>query len=162
MSSFHVFLPKIVFVTLLLSCSPLVAQDGDDEEVIVISELSRAEVEEQLEAVEDDLFRQFNAYNTGQGNEILNIECRRETPTGTHFPVRVCEPVFLSRARQENNRKFAADLETRFTQQQLESVVADQTAAMNAAYAQLIEEDAIFAEVVGILAALRARLAELQ
>lgn len=156
-------LRKSLLLGLLVTANTALAQDNTViEEVIVIGQLSRSAVEEQIIAVEEDLYQQFNASNARNGISELNIECRRERPTGTHFPQRLCEPVFLTKARLQNNRDFAADLATRMTPEQLQAQVADKFAEMNAAYSKLIQEDEIFAEVVGILAALRARLAQLQ
>lgn len=148
---------------MLLSAQVVFAQnDSSIEEVIVIGELSRAAVEAQIIAVEEDIFQQFNDSNARLGTTDLNIECRRETPTGTHFPQRICEPLFLTKERQRNNRDFAADLATRLTPQQLQAQLADKYDEMNAAYAKLIQQDQKFAEVVGILAALQARLEQLK
>lgn len=152
----------LVPFALLAAHSTLAQEASDIEEVIVIGELSRAAVEEQIIEVEDDIFRQFNASNARNNTRELNIECRRETPTGTHFPQRICEPVFLTRARLQNNRDFAADIATRLTPEQLQALVAENYKEMNVAYARLIQEDVAFAEIVNILAALRARLAQLQ
>ena len=133
--------------------------DTDIEEVIVIGKLTKSAVEAQIILVEDDLYRQFNAKN---GDSSLNLECRREVPTGTHFDQRVCEPRFLSRARQRNNSDYSAGISTLFTPEQLLASTKEDFDRLNAIYAKLIAEDAAFAEVTGILAALRARLNELQ
>lgn len=146
----------------LLYCLPALGQNNNTEEVIVISKLSLEEIKEQIVEVENDVFRLFNASNVAKGTPDLSIECRRETPTGTHFPIRVCEPVFLTKARLQNNRDYVANLERQFTPQQLQAHVAPLYDAMNTAYAELLEEDAVFAEVVGILGALQTRLAQLQ
>lgn len=152
----------LLLYALLMAHGVLAQQTTDIEEVIIIGNLSRAAVEEQIVEVEDDIFRQFNASNARNNASHLNIECRRETLTGTHFPQRICEPVFLVRARLQNNRDFAADIATRLTPIQLQAEVAEDYEEMNTAFSRLIQEDEVFAEVVGILTALRARLKQLQ
>ena len=65
----------------------------DTEEIIVLADLSKTEVQQYIIEVETDIYRMFNASN---GNDNLNFTCSNEIPTGSHFPQRVCEPAFLT------------------------------------------------------------------
>jgi len=114
-------------------------------------------LEEQIIEVETDIYRILNANN---GDDMLDIECRSEIPTGSHFPQRVCEPKFLTEARQENNRDAVTGTDDLLTPDALRDEVAAEFEKLNAVYARLLEEDEIFAEIVGILGALQARLAQ--
>jgi hypothetical protein len=140
--------------------SPSFAQhdDTDVEEIIVIGELTKSAAEEQIIAVEDELYRMFNEKN---GDSKLNMECYRVTPTGSHFSHRLCEPRFLTRARQDNIKDYASGVGVLLTPDALQQQVKDDMDKVNAVYTRLLKEDPIFAEVAAILAALRARLAQL-
>ena len=132
-------------------------QDPDIEEIIVIGELTKSAVEEQIILVEEDVYRLFNANNS---SDEFDIKCRSAVPTGTHFAQRVCEPTFLVKARQRNNSNFVLGLELRLPIESLQAELVEEFAQLNAEYAGLITNNEIFAEVVQILGLLQARLAQ--
>jgi hypothetical protein len=152
----------LVLLTVLFSNALLLAQEeqgGAIEEIIVISELSKPALEAQIIAVENDFFGLFNEKN---GNKNLDFECRREVATGTHLPQRVCEPVFLIKARLTNNSNWSAGTDILLTPDTLQASLARDYEKLNAAYAKLLMDDPRFSELVAILTALRARMTELQ
>ncbi len=153
------------FLVVLLNIfciSTALAQNNNDseiEEIIVIGELTSSAVETLIVEVEDEIYRIFNA-NTE--DKDMHFDCQRAVPTGTHLPIRVCEPVFLTKARLENNRDFVASIDTLLSPVALQSELGAEFVELNTAYANLIKESPQFAEVVGILNALRLRLAQLK
>jgi len=146
----------------LLAVSQLVwgqaADESDIEEIIVIGELSRSAVRSQIVRVETDI---FNFYNARNGNEKLDIVCRKVALTGTRIPQRVCEPVFLTEARNREIRDFIYDF-SGVAELQAPGDIKNETDEMNAVYAELIKHHPSFAEALLILEDLKARLEELR
>lgn len=152
----------LVVVLNIFCISTALAQninDSEVEEIIVIGELTISAVEILIVEVEDEIYRIFNA-NTQ--DKDMHFKCQRAVPTGTHLPIRVCEPVFLTKSRLENNRDFVTGTDTLLSPVALQSELGAEFAELNTAYKNLIKENLQFAEVVGILNALRLRLAELK
>ncbi len=153
---------KLALILLLVAISrPALGQAADEpdiEEIIVIGELSRSAVRSQIIRVETDI---YNFYNANNGNKKLDIVCQNIALTGTRIPQRVCEPVFLTEARNREIRNFIHDFSGVAELQALEANVKTETDAMNAVYAELIEKHASFAEALLILEDLKARLKEL-
>jgi len=129
------------------------------EEQIVIEDLSKPQLRAQIERIENEVYRVFNA-NMDQSH--LKINCTSYKPTGSNISQRACEPVFLEDARNENIRRWqnrgdilqsttelSADLSTEF---------AELTAAMNS----LAQENEYFRELNAVLKMLRDRMQELQ
>ena len=154
--------PTLKTLTFLLGClilpGSLWAQDTDEGEVIVIDDLTRAEVEAYIIEVENQFYQVFNA---STDKRHLKVNCGTDTPTMSHITQRVCEPVFVVDARNENARQYrdgndilmsAEDL-----RKQLQSEFAELTDEMN----RVLKENATFRELNGILRLLRGRLAEL-
>ena len=81
---------NFLLIISILSISPLsLSQDANEseiEEIIVIGELSKRAVREQIIRVEGDI---FSFYNERNGNSELDIECREVALTGTRIPQRV-------------------------------------------------------------------------
>ena len=152
-------LPLLIANVLL--CTAISAQDQDQtdsdiEEIIIIGELSRTALKAQIVAVENDFYRLFNANNN---SDELDISCRIETPTGTHFPQRVCEPAFLVKARQRNINDWLVGIDVHFTPTLLQASLSAEFVELNATYGKLLLENESVAEVIRILTALRNRLA---
>ena len=83
-----------------LLCMPLLAQQQssdsaeDEGEVIVIADLRLAEVRQFIEEVEEELYSAFNEYND---DDDFDVRCRKETPTGSNIPRRLCETGLLQK-----------------------------------------------------------------
>ena len=150
---------KLLITLLSLLILPIGVALGQAEDVIVISELTEAQVNEQIIAVETDLYAMFNAQNTDKN---FNIECRQATFTGTHMPERVCEPVFLTMARVENNRDFVEGLSMLLSADALREQLKVEFDSLNEQLARLAKDNQQFAELRAILNSLRLRLNELK
>jgi hypothetical protein len=153
---------KLTLILSLLAVSQLAsgqaANESEIEEIIVIGELSRSAVRSQIIRVESDIYSFYNARN---GNGKLDIVCGKIALTGTRIPQRVCEPVFLTEARNRQMQEFLHEFNGVAELQALESSVKNETDEMNKVYAELIEEHASFAEALLILQDLKIRLEEL-
>lgn len=148
----------LVFLLGLTCCLPLAAQDNEEGEVVVIADLSRAEVVQFIEEVEEDLYRIFNANND---DDAYDIFCNNIVPTGSNRPVRSCEPKFLTdaRARNVNDSQFGAD--TLLTDSALRRTMQSEFEELERKMEAMVTEQPRFAETFGILDALRRRLAEI-
>ena len=153
---------KLTLILFMIAVSQLAlgqaADESEIEEIIVIGELSRSAVRFQIINVETDI---YNFYNARNDNKKLDIVCRKVALTGTRIPQRVCEPVFLTEARNREMREFLHEFSGVAELQALEASVKNETDEMNTVYAELIEKYASFAEALLILEDLKARLEEL-
>ncbi|MFM1895736.1 MAG: hypothetical protein RLZZ385_810 [Pseudomonadota bacterium] len=140
--------------------APVVAQDNaQDEEVIVIDDLTKAEVQAYIEEVETQFWQVFNA-NTDERH--LKVNCGTTTPTMSHITQRVCEPVFVVDARNENARKYRDGTDVLLSAEDLQKGLQAEFAELTAEMNRVLKENATFRELNGILRMLRARLAELE
>ena len=128
------------------------------EEIIVIGELSKRAVREQIIRVEGDI---FSFYNERNGNSELDIECREVALTGTRIPQRVCEPVFWTNARNRQVQNLIHEWSGIAELENLSPDVVQETDEMNRVYAELIQKYPSFAEALLVLEDLKARLEEL-
>ena len=129
------------------------------EEAIIIDELSRSEVREQIIRVENDI---YSFYNQRNENAELDIECNEIALTGTRLPQRVCEPLFWTKARNRRVATFVYDWTTVAELEDVGDDVIQETEEMNRVYADLIAKYPSFAEALLILEDLKARLEELK
>ena len=155
----------ILIISMLLLHSISVAQattedenETEIEEIIVIGELSKRAVREQIIRVENDI---YDFYNERNGAPELDIVCRRVALTGTLIPERVCEPVFWTRARNQNIQEVVNGFAGIAELEDLSAVVIQETEDMNQIYAELIETYPGFAEALLVLEDLKSRLEEL-
>lgn len=68
-----------------------------DDQIIVIGK-SPAEIRAQILKAEEAVYDRFNEINS---NDEFDIHCRKETPTGSHIPRRVCQTNFWRDAQAE-------------------------------------------------------------
>jgi len=73
-------------------------------EIVITPTMSRSKLRDTIQSVEDDFFDKFNELNIDENYDIV---CYKHTPTMTHIPERVCEPLFLLRARGMNSSDSA-------------------------------------------------------
>ncbi|MDP6653552.1 MAG: hypothetical protein QGF90_15835 [Gammaproteobacteria bacterium] len=153
---------KFMLITSMLCVSQLVsgqqASQSEIEEIIVIGELSKPAVRAQIIRVENDI---YSFYNERNGNPDLDIICREVALTGTRIPQRVCEPLFWTKARQQETRDFLHDFAGIADLENLSDDVIQETEEMNRIYAELIQQYPSFGEALLVLQDLKARLEEL-
>lgn len=154
-----------ICMSLLLGLSmsaTVLAQDSAapdiDGEVVVIADLSRSEIDDAILEIEEDFYRVFNA---GNDDRAFDVVCRTETPVGTHFSQRVCEPNFLSRARTRNINDHQLG-EIRLSESALRDSLAAEFAELARRMEALAQSSPQFVELAGILQTLRARRAQLE
>lgn len=126
-------------------------------EIVVIDDISRAALKEEIRKTEREFYRVFNA---SIEENYLTIHCGTYRPLGSHFKKHYCEPQFLMDARSEKFR----DSSTRFwLDGQLhlgELLISEQSAfeKLTEAMNSVLRESQYFRELNGTLRILRARL----
>lgn len=149
---------KLLIAALLMVPAHLALAQNDEGEVIVISELSRAEVTQFIEEAEDQFYAIFNA---NIDDDDYKITCRRETPTGSNIPVRMCEPAFMIRARADNANTFGFNAGVVVPDKAILASVEHEYDRLQEMMEQMTREVPEFAQIASILTQLRARRDEL-
>ena len=144
-------------VLLMVPALSLLAQD-EEGEVIVIAELNRAEVAEFIEEAEGQFYAIFNA---NIDDEDYMISCRKETPTGTNIPIRVCEPKFMVDARARNANTIGFNAGVVEADRAIRTSVEPQYQQLQVMMENMTQEGPAFAQIAGILTQLRARREQL-
>ncbi|MYJ97048.1 MAG: hypothetical protein F4053_16155 [Proteobacteria bacterium] len=78
---------------------------ADLEEIVVTAPRTLRSLRAEIDEVQDRAFALFNELNVDNDYDIV---CRRETPTGSHIPVRVCRPRYVDRLEAEAAQDFLA------------------------------------------------------
>ena len=150
---------RILLAGLLCACHIQISHaQKDEEEVIVISELNRAEVEQFIEEAEGQFYEIFN---TNIEDDDFRIDCRRETPTGSNIPVRICEPKFMVDARARNANNFGFNAGAVEPDRAIRTSVEPQYEQLQQMMELMTQEVPAFAQIANILAQLRARREQL-
>ena len=150
---------RILLACLLCACHfQLSLAQKDKEEVIVISELNRAEVEQFIGEAEDQFYEIFN---TNIEDDDFRIDCRRETPTGSNIPVRICEPKFMVDARARNANNFGFNAGAVEPDRAIRTSVEPQYKQLQQMMELMTQEVPAFAQIANILAQLRVRREQL-
>ena len=148
-------------LTVLLLMVPAMSTFAQDEEgeVIVISELNRAEVRQFIEEAEDQFYEIFNA---NIDDEDYKITCSRHTPAGSNISIRVCEPKFMVDARAEDARNSQFNPGVVEGDRSIRASVEPQYVRLQEMMEQMTQEVPAFAQIASILTQLRARQEQLQ
>jgi len=147
-----------LIIPMLLAPMTLAQEPAEDEDVIVIAELNRAEVRQFIEEVEAEVYEIFNTHND---DDAFDIACRDETPTGSNISQQLCEPRFMTEARSKNANDHRLGIDDLLTPRGLRAELEAEFRQLTEKMEALAAENAQFREVVGILNALRARQAQL-
>ena len=81
------------------------ARYADLEEIIVTAPRTLRSMRAEIDEVQNRAFALFNELNVDNDYDIV---CRRETPTGSYIPVRVCRPRYADRLEAEATQDFLA------------------------------------------------------
>lgn len=149
---------RLLFAALLILPAFQVNAQENEGEVIVIADLNRAEVAQFIEEAEDQFYAIFNA---NIDDDDYKITCRRETPTGSNIPVRMCEPAFMIRARADNANTFGFNAGVVVPDKAILASVQPEYERLQQMMEQMTREVPEFAQIASILTQLRARRDEL-
>ena len=150
---------RLLAVTCCLFLLPFatVLQAGDD--LIDIDAMSVPELRGEIEKIEKEIYRVFNARTE---DESLHISCNRYTPTGSHRSRETCEPKFLIAARAANAKGYQDGTDGLLGPEGLVAETSTDFDRFNAAMEALTEEYDYFRELNIILGVLRQRMDELR
>ncbi|MDP6653634.1 MAG: hypothetical protein QGF90_16250 [Gammaproteobacteria bacterium] len=144
---------------LVINSNLAVAQNETPaENTIVIEDLSRSELNAEIEKVENEFYRVFNA---AIEDEFLKVTCSWRAPTGTRIEQRVCEPKFMVDRRNENVRDWQNETDTLMSREELSDLLQPEFEELAAAINVVMEENQYFRELYDVLTMLRGRLQEL-
>lgn len=143
----------IISTIYLLASSVNLAANGDDEDLIIISELSRSEVNAFIIEAEDQLYKLFNANNENDANDI---HCTKVKSTGSNISKRVCEPNFLVNARTNNRTDLKDSFALSETQRAVNGSMQEEYKQLQSEMEALTESNQQFREISLILSQLNA------
>ena len=142
---------------LTTSISSTAGEESQDEELIIISELSRSEVNSLIVEAEDQLYELFNANNENNMNDIL---CSKVKSTGSNISKRICEPNFLVNARTNNRTDLKDSFALSETQWAVNGSLKEEYKELQSEMERLSENNRQFREINVILSQLNARKKE--
>lgn len=136
------------------------AQNDDAEQgQIVIDDLSRSELRTEIEKIQNEFYRVFNASND---DDDFDIVCHQYTATGTNIPDQACEPKFIIQRRGDNATDYQNGLDELLSAKALLDEMQPSFTLLTEKMNALAKESEYFRELNQILQMLRARLAELE
>lgn len=131
---------------------------GADDGQIVIEDLSIPQLRAEIEKIQNEIYRVFNAQNT---NDDFDIVCHAYVPTGSNISQEACEPQFVIDRRGENAKDYREGTDDLLSQQgliaELQPEFQELTDRMNA----VAKDSQYFRELNQIVGMLRERLQEL-
>ncbi len=129
-----------------------------EQDQIVIEDLTPAQLREQIEIVQAEFYRVFNAMNDDDDFDII---CNRYMPTGSNIHRDACEPKFVidKRADNVNQSRFGNDIlmDHDALMASLRTQFEELTRKMNA----IAAESQYFSELNRVLSMLNDRLDEI-
>jgi hypothetical protein len=144
-----------ILLTVLLGMSPVV---GDEEEQIVIDDLTVPQLRAEIEKIQDEYYSVFNRLNE---NDDFDIVCQKYTPTGTNIPQVGCEPVFVTKRRSESANNYRTGGDDLLTNDALIKELQPEFEKLTAMMNEFSTSNQYFRELSEILQMLRGRFNEL-
>ena len=129
-----------------------------EQEQIVIEDLSLSELREQIEIVQNEVYRVFNAMND---NDDFDIICHRYKPTGSNISSEACEPQFLIDKRADNVKEWQFGNDVLLEQNELLASVQSQFEELTEKMNSVAAESEYFRELNQVLGMLNDRLTEI-
>ncbi len=105
-------LTQTFLVVAMALASPMAAFGEDDqatENTVVVSQKSTAELRSELWKFEDEFYALYNKLND---DNLYDVRCTQEAPTGSRIKQQICRPVFLTRALSRGKIDRNTNLET--------------------------------------------------
>ena len=140
---------SLIVTALSVAMTAVLAQDYvSEDDVVDINELSRAGLRAEIENIENEFYRVFNAI---VDYEQLEVHCSTYTPTNSHIKQRACEPKFLVEARDENLMNWQNTTDVLQTPRELRSEMAAEFEGLTVAMNVVLQESQYFRELNRIL-----------
>ena len=119
---------------------------------IVMGDLTPSQLRGEIKKIETEFYRVFNR---SIEDKNLAIVCYDYTPTGSNIKAEACEPQFVIDKRGNNVNDARLGYDLLLTPTDLQSVLAAEYDALNAAMSELSAQSEYFRELNSILSALR-------
>lgn len=148
----------ILFVTLMVTGSLWGVGIAAEQEQIVIEDLSLKELREQIEIVQNEVYRVFNSMNEDDSYDII---CHRYTPTGSNISREACEPQFIIDKRADNVKESRNENDTLMDHDTLMAVLQPQFEELTNKMNTVAAESQYFRELNQVLGMLNERLDEI-
>ena len=129
-----------------------------EQEQIVIDDLSLAELREQIEIVQTEFYRVFNAMND---DDKFDIICHRYMPTGSNISRDACEPQFVIDKRADNVKESRFGNDTLMDHDALMASLQPQFEELTRKMNTIAAESQYFSELNQVLGMLNDRLREI-
>ena len=156
----HAFLGLAFTVLIGIDGEGILAQASDAEpEQIVIDDLSRPELRAQIERIQNEFYKVFNANND---DDDFDIVCHKFTLTGTNIPEEACEPNFMIQRRGQNANDYKNGTDELLSGTALLNELQPSFALLTEKMNAFGRENEYFRELNRVLQMLRSRLAELE
>ena len=139
---------------LLLAMAPTLTLAAEGQ--IVMEDLTRSQLRGEIKKIETEFYQVFNR---SIEDENLAIICYDYIPTGSNIKAEACEPQFVTDKRGNNANDARLGYDLLLTPTDLQSVLAAEYDALNAAMSELSAQSEYFRELNSILSALREELA---
>lgn len=140
----------------LLLC--LVVGAVSAQEPIVIDDLSPAQLRAEIEKVQGEFYRVFNA---AVEDDKMRIVCHDYLPTGSNIKREACEPQFVIDRRAGNAGDSRFQVDELLSPAALQKDLGKEFEALTAVMNKLAAENQYFKELNSVLSMLRERLAEI-
>lgn len=128
------------------------------EEQIVIEDLTPRQLRAEIEKIQHEVYRVFNASNS---DDKLDIICHDYRPTGSNIKEEACEPQFVINKRADNASDAQRGLDVLLEPNALRNILGPEFEALTEAMNAVAKESQYFRELSSILAVLRERLEEI-
>lgn len=129
------------------------------DEPIVIDDLTLPQLRAEIEKIQGEFYRVFNAANDDDDFDII---CHDFTATGTNIPERACEPQFMIQRRAQNAKDYQDGFDELLSQAALLAELQPSFALLTEKLNAVASDSQYFRELRQILQMLQERLAELQ
>ena len=129
-----------------------------EQEQIVIEDLSLSELNDEIEIVQKEIRRVFNAMN---GDDEFDIICHSFTPTGSNIPQDACEPQFVITRRAENASRWRFGNEVLLSPSELRALLETEFEELADKMNAVAAESEYFRELNQVLGMLNERLTEI-
>ena len=131
---------------------------AEQEEQVVIEDLTPRQLRAETQRIEDEFYRVFNILNEEDDYDII---CHSYTPTGSNRSRRACEPQFMINQRSENSSDYRSGIAELLNMEGLRSQLQPEFEELTAKLTAAAQESQYFRELNQILSMLRDRQAEL-
>jgi len=151
---------KSIILTIALFSLGSISDFGSaaEQEQIVIEDLSLSELREQIDIVQNEVYRVFNSANDDDDFDII---CHRYKPTGSQISQDACEPQFMITRRADNVREWQFGNDVLMEQNELLAALQTEFSELTNKMNAVAAESDYFRELNQVLGMLNDRLLEI-